>query len=434
MTKKEKDLRKEKLKKSFFKWLHICCYILSALFILVLVISGVQSCNRKNNKVSNSSKLESPLMAFNVNNYPNVYKAKYDTRITIPYQDGTLISNNTVDCSVSYYVLQPDLTYELECLGTLYYNDGLEFNVTKFIFAYKCLYFQDTGSLCHYRLYNFNAYDSVTDSYINIVHKYNDLSSSEYYDVDYDTRIYRFVLTSDVVEDYGFNYFFLKQEIYNFRFNAQFNYNSPLGTNLQSGYGSGPSWTVEGGGFAYKDYDLGYFISNGQLFNKIRYRAMATGALHFYMKDNDGNYKIIQGPSGYYSYSMLEYINTDTGLDVTVNTRNSVAYQTSNGGFTYYQDNSSTWVNPNYQNLVFLMDLTVDEQNFLISFNNNNYGSYNGQIYSNGSDVFTLLSLGFTSLTAFLEINILPGISIGVLLFMPLIVGIVVILFHILKK
>lgn len=434
MTKKEKDLRKEKLKKSFFKWLHICCYILSALFILVLVISGVQSCNRKNSKPSNSSKLESPLMAFNVNNYPNVYKAKFDSRFLLSYQDCTLISNNTVDCSVPYYSLQPDLFYELDCFGTLYFNDGLEFNVTKFIFYYKCFYFQDTGSLCYYRLYNFNAYDSLTDSYINIVHKYNDLSSSEYYDVNYDTRIYRFVLTSELVNDYGFNYFFILQSQYNFRFNNQFNYNAPLGIDLNSGYGSGLSWSSGNTFIAYKDYDFGYFISNGQLFNRIRYYCMQTGALHFYMKDKSGNFNVILGPDGYYSYFYLEYINTDTNFSVTVNNRNTVAFEKSNGVFAWYQDNSSTWVNPNYQSLLFLTDLTFDNQNTLISFNNNNYGSYGGQIYTNGSDVFTLLSIGFTSLTAFFEINILPGISIGVLLFMPLIVGIVVILFHILKK
>ena len=406
---------------------------------MICLIAGVKGCNsKKSNKPINSSlQTLQPYRLLDIDNYPNVYKAVYNSTVpfVLPYQDGNVISGGLVDCTQFYVSAQTDVVLEYDVQGQLYYNDGLLFNVDKFYATFKCLRFNEGSSTYYYRFYSYNAYNTESDSYINIIYKYRDYANDEYYEVDYDTRIYRFVVTYDLADNSAFNYFFVLQDSLNFIFNKTFNYNEPLNTSILSPYGVSGNFIVNNEYGCYIDYDVGYFLCNDQIFNRIRWRGFKADNVYFEMQNTSGGTTFQKAGSnaGYY-YVLLEYWNTDSNYGVTVNLRDSRPFVDGNGGTAYYQCNSSTWVIDKYRYIVFLESLSIDLKTSIESFNNNIQSYYSGQIYSDGGDVFSLLSHAFVSLTDFLSINILPGISIGVLLFMPLIVGIIVIMFHILKK
>lgn len=217
----------------------------------------------------------------------------------------------------------------------------------------------------------------------------------------------------------------------NFTFNNQINYNAPYNASIDSPF---ILHTFEGGQevFSYV-IELPKFVSNGEIFDSIRlwyFSGYATSYLDSggLVKTNDN-----QG-TAYYNY--MEYINTETNTQVMVNYRNFVNGNV-NGSVQTYLTNGSEWKNDNYRKLVFLDDLSSSQATLLSQFNNQLMGYTgfgNGETNIGLGNSFSLIAQCFEGVKNIFAIEVLPNISLGVFVFLPLIVGIIITIIWIVKR
>lgn len=245
-------------------------------------------------------------------------------------------------------------------------------------------------------------------------------------------------LYADLVEAYNNDISGLGLTYYDsFSFYQVFNYNAPYTGNLNSVFINDADFTSSMSPLIKKiTYDLPYFRSNGQFFNRIeviytnaygtRYRDINSNALSIKLCSSDGY--------GYFTH--LQYVNTDTNFTKAVCFRNFSNYTDNNGDMQIYLDSGVSWVNTDYMQLKFLSVLSPSESNYLAQFNNNTtitgLGGYSGDIGL--GEVFTLLSLAFQSWLPIFNIQIIPGVTIGLMLFLPLITGIIITIIWIVKR
>lgn len=218
---------------------------------------------------------------------------------------------------------------------------------------------------------------------------------------------------------------------YNFTFNGQINYNSPLGLTLDSPYGYGGAWTSSTSDTAYIDYAVGDFISNGQLFDTIRVYYFNAEPMYFELADKNGNVSINHGASGSWAYMFMYFINTNSDTQILVNKRDQIAFMPTSSSNAFYEPNSSSWLVSDYRNCLFL-ELSADNKVKVNGFNNNidnYYGNNNG-----GNNVFTLIGGAFTSWLPILNLAILPNITLGMLVFIPIVAMLVFAIIRIIKK
>ena len=210
-----------------------------------------------------------------------------------------------------------------------------------------------------------------------------------------------------------------------FTFANQINYNSPYATDLNSPFVSHYFADINELGFDLV-YDLPSFISNNQVFNRIRLWYWNANGTRYEM---NGLTAIYEGQNCAW-YGFMQYINTNTNETIEVNSRTSVYM--SDG----YIVNSSTWVAQEYRTIVFQNELSPTQVKNLSQFNNSTYGSsFSGVATDVGlSNVFNILSSSFSSFAGIFAIQLLPGITIGLLFFMPLIVGLIITIIWLVKR
>lgn len=254
---------------------------------------------------------------------------------------------------------------------------------------------------------------------------------------DYDYAVYTYKDIYSTEEFYSINgnkYLYTITTLSSFVFNKAFNYNAPLGTTIDGLYGD-TSWDSSGQNMRYKTYNVGYFLSNGQVYNQLKYWGIQSDGNTIYgMNSTASGQGLMSAPSGYWLYSMLYYVNTDTNTEVLVNARDLVPYNSSSGASLYYA-NSSTWQVDEYRYLYFLDDLSDANKLVLEKFNNNNQFAYSGTVASGDvNNVFTLVGSAFASWLPILGLSILPNITLGMLLFIPLVGMLVFAIIRIIKK
>lgn len=176
--------------------------------------------------------------------------------------------------------------------------------------------------------------------------------------------------------------------------------------------------------------DLPYFYSNGFLFNQIVFNYVALADTEQVMTLNNGfvpNHYVNQQNTTLIYHSM-RYKNSNSGLSLQTNIRNGGL--DSNG--VYYWQLTTSWANDNYKTITFISSLNEYETYFLNNMNNLTIG---GGLSSGGSvfDVFTLLGNAFSSFTSLFNVAILPSITIGVLVAIPLVVSLIILLFKMIK-
>lgn len=434
MSKKNNE-RKEKIKSLLLKTLHVICYILSIAFIGICVFSGVQSCQKSNRVNAESSAPIRQLL--NVNNQSiSDYLDEYDLyyfNLNNPTFSGSFMTDLLTDFGLPTEAVSTNVgtvrsfRFYFNSPSYVLNNSNNEIYSTSFINYDFAVYRSNDDNNIRFwclKLINFNYNDELFQLTLN-------KNVADANDLTYTTYDYTFLFSnSDVWNITSFYRFFKladKSDYSDFSFNQQFNYNAPMAVSVSSPYGAGVIGGVESSSFTTLTYDTGWFLSNGQLFNQIQLWYQKSDGLTF---DFNGTFK--NGPRGMWSYSFMYYVNTYSNIMTTVNRRDIKAIE-HNNAFTYGQLNSSTWVVDQYRYIKFLTPLSDSLKDNINQFNNNNYNYSNGSI-SGSSDIFTLLSMAFTSLIPFLSTNILPSISIGVLLFLPTIVGIIVIIFNLLRK
>lgn len=212
-----------------------------------------------------------------------------------------------------------------------------------------------------------------------------------------------------------------------FTFENEINYNALYDYSTSSAFVAGTADT--------KIIDAGWFYSNGLAFNQIKIYYIDAYATRYI--SNTGDIEYMQ-TTGFSYFSNMTYKNTATELEITVNSRIYGTYTDSSDNVQYYLNNSSKWSNQDYRELVFASPLTPANNDSLSKFNTGlgqGYIEYNGSTDSIGlGSVFTLIGSAFSAVAGFLAIQIMPGLSLGLLLFAPLIVGIIIAVIWIVKR
>lgn len=419
LNKKQKD----HIKSIFFKGLHVICYILSVLFIVLCVIVGANSCQQRNTRGVSAE-------SYDVNNrykYTLIFGEDSSGNIELSTQNKILdkfnLSNDDVDGTsvvLQSYVVDLPINTQLE-IG---FNNLVDVPSFQYDFV---AYNGDGVSGRYWRLDSLSVvFEDGSSSLLLQKYNsyYNDYAYNTFYDVDYFSVINFYSVGAN-------QYLFDMVQLDTFVFNKVFNYNAPMGLTLSSPYGQSALWTDTPSSYdAHIYYDVGWFVSNGQLFNRIVYRCSDSASMYF----DFGNNQIKQGGVGW-SYSTLEYWNTSTNSVVIVNMRDIVAFMPSSTTYAYYQSNSATWQVDDYRSLYFIDSLSQSNINALNRFNNNNQNSYSGNVTGGDiNNIFTLIGSAFTSLLPVMSTYLLPGITIGTLLFIPLVALLVFAIIRIIKK
>lgn len=220
-------------------------------------------------------------------------------------------------------------------------------------------------------------------------------------------------------------------QVTQFEFAKQINYYAPYGDNISS-FAVNDGDMQAPNSFRVYEYNLPVFYSGGYIWNKVVVRYINAVALRWY--DSEGKVQTF-GQNSFASYMWMEYQNTITNKILVVNSRNSETYEIVNG-MTQVTINSSSWLSNDFRNLLFFQEPSSEQKLNLSQFNNNIYGdSFQNTTTDVGlGNVFQLLSLAFASWIPILSIQIVPGITIGLLMFLPLIAGIIVLVIWIVKR
>lgn len=114
-------------------------------------------------------------------------------------------------------------------------------------------------------------------------------------------------------------------------------------------------------------------------------------------------------------------------------------YKNRDGG-TYYT-NLTAWRSEAFKHLTILEDNTNYNGGVFSNFDNSrtalstfNIGNTGVLTPNNDTNIFTLFTSAFSSLTSLFAIQIFPNISLGLLFFLPLVVGIIIAIIWIVKR
>ena len=201
---------------------------------------------------------------------------------------------------------------------------------------------------------------------------------------------------------------------YTFDFNYNINRYGPLMSNNEvfSNYGASNQL---GSNFVIRGY---FKDSLNNYYNAIKVTYLQAQGSNYI--DSKGEAHLWEQQSASYSY--LEYIKTDN-TSVMVNFNDYVTM----GNKRLYSA-SSTWVADNFRHITivyldkFTSNLPINDLSpleVLNTFNNNVIGSNELGGLGGSTGVFGLLSQGFKSVASILAMEIIPGISLGLFIFIP---------------
>lgn len=372
-TKQEK---KEKAKKIAKKVLDVICYIFSALFILLMSVVALQSC-----KTASGTSAEGLTQSV-----PNLSSTKWRFNEHI---DASGVRGWSVD-------------FELES-GTRYYGFDL-----------------DSGELGY-----LDNDDNVYTAYANVWEDDNYRTIVFY--GSYDSYNYDNATLIAWLEDNALQVNVLEK----FTFNKAFNYNAPLGISLGQQFGGNVSQaqqTIAGGIYRFI-LNTGLFYSNGSFFDAIVIDYLNAGVCTF---DIGGILR--NGTQDNLAYFALGYRRAGQSTIDFINYRDNLVGYKENATLSY-MTTSSTWINDEYRFITLYSTLNNDTRVKLNGFNNNNQNAYNGSSVGNEvNNVFTLVASAFTGLIPILGVYLLPGITLGTLLFLPLVAMLVFVIIKTIKK
>lgn len=421
--------KKKELKKRLFKILNIVSYILSVLMIMILIVCIVQGCSNTGKKrlSSNSEVISQPHNAYYDNTLTYYEPLLLDSTISLDGQSA--LSNGAINVRDNYDSNPGPYTYT-------WYNVNTDYGSIKYISADGETYLNVEALQCQYitysslgtyvyRLYGIRV-NLSDDSDDYLIQRVSDNPFSNTYQViNGYLQCNNYLLDNEVLSKY-----FKQINIVDFVFNKDFNFNAPLGLNLSNYFGGSTSMAtlIPGAGIYRITYDLPLFYSNGYVYDGIAIDYAGAHGNHFLINNN-----LVLGDEGALSYFALGFRRAGTSTFDFVNYRDTSQYQNLSTDIVHtYMLQTSTWVNDAWRYITFLSPLS-DTQNVKINaFNNNN--QYNGGIYNGGDNVFTLIASAFTGLMPLLSTMILPNITIGMLLLIPLVVMLVFAIIKIIKK
>lgn len=488
LTPKQKQEKKEFIKKQIFKIIHVIGYVCIFLVALFSILMSVQSCNKKPNNRNASNVLDHNTQ-LRVNDYStnNQYSLYYD-----------IVNNNGVDglrnsqfaFNLQFFkdeVLHNEIftSYSKKLRFTFNIgNDNLDmfYGYDKASYSYIFarggieLEFESETNLTinafnkgytgvtRLAYYDFSNPSLNVSQFDNLIFKFAPQDSTNYfifegldhYDNTVYSKSYMFDNTSRVlrsqtwidlnIEYYFSNLFPLQTE--SFRFVDNFNPVSLYSQNLNGAINL-TSLTIQqyNSNFSYICKTDRAFICNGEVFDTMRVVGLdLTDNATYYTLDGE-NFKIWNLGGSYFVPFYLAYENSVSGLSHGVLYLNSVIRDSNNGTALYF--NSYRWSNEIYKNITildkdykinsnFYTQTDIDMMSVLNNGNNNNIGNivsgYSTSLGSSNNNVFVWLRGAFSSLTDIFSIALLPGVSIGILIFLPMVVTIIIVIFKLIKK
>lgn len=234
-----------------------------------------------------------------------------------------------------------------------------------------------------------------------------------------------------------FDIYDLTQPVVQYDFTSNFNYNNFYQSDSTFlNRGNTPVVNAAGSTSRTFTYSLPWFSSNGIVFDKINVYFYVTAYNYFEERDGSWNkYESNIANNYYYYFHHMEYVNSATNYTITACNRVIAPYHEV--GWTAVYKNVA-WTSDGFQKLSFeskILDLRM--QNILNSLTSDTIGGFTeikNDIDIGLGNVFHLLSLAFASWVPILSIQIVPGVSIGLLMFLPLIAGIIVLVIWIVKR
>lgn len=394
----QKQQAKEKAKKKCIKILNICSYICTALLILLLLLTGLQSCGGKS---ASGVSAESPIQVENLARTQWHFKDVLDAE-----------SLDHFDQS------EWQILFETQA-GTRYQYIYID--------DYTISYRYDRDSEPYYAYTQQYGWDGVSGQNLTF---YGEFS---YLNYDNEDLIDFLTINASLVAP-----------LTTFTFNEAFNYNAPLGLNVGiTGlpYLNDLAWVNVNDVLNTTKTEttatllLLPFYANGRLYNAINTHyliARSNNAL-FTMDDKDVVAQVKESLC-VYDYMAFAYIQgSSVSYSDIVNIRDTTQVEYTGDTQTAYKT-STTWVNDGFRCLNFSgYVITGDLSSRLIAFNNNN----DLIIYTDDNELtntFTLFAGVFTALVPILSIKILPYVSIGLLVFIPLVFAVIIFIIDKIKK
>ena len=178
------------------------------------------------------------------------------------------------------------------------------------------------------------------------------------------------------------------------------------------------------------------FVSGGHVFKRIDYYFLDAQGLEYTPTGSDHSSTF--QPTGYVYASLINFVDLN---DVVFPAWRAVFGVTSNGNV--YLKNYGEWISTEYQTInVLAYDPTTGISGLVPSLDQlgllslrTNYGVPPNVIGGGGyADVFTLLGTAFSSLAPILSVQILPYLTLGTLLLVPLVVLIIFAILKVLNK
>lgn len=425
--KKLNKKQKEHIKKVFVKTINIFCYVCTGILAIILLVVCLQGCQAKRlNSVSAES--------YDNNNkvYYHLVKENWtysDGKYTLPssllydLNEANDISNSSTSQSVlTYQYVKKELPLNTQLKVS---NDYIDISYLQYTYCVLDNDDSDVKWWCFQKL-SVAQDESFYPSY-DIIWKDGYNADENYYYID--SRYLDIYSNDNFYSINGIDLLYSKGNLSSFVFNKDFNYNAPFGIDRNMPSSPVPPVGVSG---TYLDFDTGLFLSNGQYFDKIRWNFRNNTGQIFYLFTGE---EIIDSHSFYgWTWVSIEYMNTQTEVTIEVCSRVTSVGLLDGAYVTFYQNNS-LWVLDSYRYIDFLEPISNDLLDDIRQFNNNNQYSYNGGgVGGEINNIFTLIASAFTGLLPILTIYILPGITIGTLLFIPLVALLVFAIIRIIKK
>ena len=171
--------QKKELKARFFKILHGICYVLSAIFVLVMIVAGVKGCGNKKPQQTPSQSL-APQQLYNDGLTNNYYYYVMQNLNNMDYSAGEMsaFSEGQVDC-LNVYTSNPGYLIADVSSSGYFFNGNNLYNVNYFHLIYRPVLI--TGGYSHRLSYIDLYYGNIEDSLSIEVLVYDD--DEDYYHI-----------------------------------------------------------------------------------------------------------------------------------------------------------------------------------------------------------------------------------------------------------
>lgn len=481
----KKDLKKvqlkAKIKNTLFKVLHIIGYVCIGIVLIGSIALGVGSCNNKNKQQNNIQHQTQQRLSFDNTNatlykdiFDNIRYGKYVETFGYNFTFDIDYLTSQYDYLSRHFPVTLELTYYDNDVNYIaYWKEGnATYNVQKFVLKYDFSVNENISLIAEYvpsgqsTAYNHTAwvYDYVNKRLIsNYVQQfvYSGLrnprlriTSSPQSGID---DIIYYVTTGYTLNNYNYYNMIMNQnELFSyFWFNVlklntnvpnfvQFNWkrlfmdNGIIGLLDYNPLGSGVSELSYGfqcylNGVYYKDINfvVGALYSGDQVYGSY---VIGEDNSNLPITLNDTYYFLqkvylsgvtndVVTPTRYYDYTLVT-------CDVAKVLVNGSQIQRLNLESYKYLGSENPIVFYDYDKYPILGWSNLGSSTLFDLTNNGSYQYWNYTIY----DTFNLFTFGFDSLKGLFSIMVVPGITLGVLLFMPLVVTIIIVVLKLLKK